>query len=110
METLETYRQIVQQLLTTYANSGGDDRVEAQTIFDTEWDHYQLIYVGWHRQRRVFGPVLHLDIKDSKIWIQWNGTETDIAAELEEQGVPKDNIVLGFHTPVMRKYTEYAVS
>lgn len=110
METLERYRQIVQQLLTERAIRGGDEQVEAQTIFDTDRDHYQLIYVGWHNKKRVFGPVLHLDIKEGKIWIQWNGTEDDIATELEAQGVPKRDIVLGFHPPVMRQYTEYAVN
>lgn len=109
METIEQYRQIIQQLLKERAKQGGDANVEAQTIFDTEHDHYQLIYVGWHQKKRIFGPVLHLDIKEGKIWIQWNGTEDDIAAELEALGVPKPNIVLGFHPPVMRQYTEYGV-
>jgi len=52
----------------------------------------------------------HLDIKGGKIWIQWNGTEDDIAAELVALGVPKHDIILGFHTPLLRQYTEYAVS
>lgn len=110
MATIARYRECIQNLLTERAQRGGDDRVEAQTIFDTERDHYQLMYIGWHGKRRVFGPVLHIDIKDGKIWIQWNGTEDDIAAELVAQGVPKHDIVLGFHTPVMRQFTEYAVS
>jgi XisI protein len=59
---------------------------------------------------RFSGELPHLDIKDGKIWIQWNGTEDDIAAELVALGVPKHDIVLGFHTPVLRQYTEYAVS
>jgi hypothetical protein len=54
--------------------------------------------------------VLHLDIKGGKIWIQWNGIEDDIAVELVALGVPKHDIVLGFHTPLLRQYTEYAVS
>jgi hypothetical protein len=110
MAILEQYRKCIQGLLTERANQGGNDRVEAQMIFDIERDHYQLLYVGWHNKKRIFGPVLHLDIKDGKIWIQWNGTEDDIAAELVACGVPKHDIVLGFHTPVMRQFTEYAVS
>jgi hypothetical protein len=110
MATLDKYRQCIQDLLTERAKQGGDDSVEAQTIFDTAHDHYQLLYIGWHNKKRIFGPVLHLDIKAGKIWIQWNGTEEDIAAELVARGVPKHDIVLGFHTPVMRQYTEYAVS
>ena len=110
MAIVAQYREYIQNLLMERAQHGGDDDVEAQTIFDTERDHYQLMYLGWHGKKRVFGTVLHLDIKDGKIWIQWNGTEDDIAAELVAHGVPKHDIVLGFHTPVMRQFTEYAVS
>lgn len=80
-----------------------------QTIFDTVHDHYQLIYVGWDKGKRVYGPVIHLDIKNEKIWLQWNGTEDDIAADLVEMGVPKQDIVLGFHSPYMRQFTDFAV-
>ena len=109
MASLEKYRACIQRLLTKRAEQGGDQWVEAQTIFDTERDHYQLLYSGWRNKKRIFGPVLHLDIKDGKVWIQWNGTEDDIAAELVALGVPKHDIVLGFHTPLLRQYTEYAV-
>ncbi|MGE3541589.1 MAG: XisI protein [Candidatus Tectimicrobiota bacterium] len=110
MAPLDTYRACIQRLLTEYARKGGDPQVEAQTIFDTVHDHYQVLYNGWQNSRRIFGPVLHLDIKDGKIWIQWNGTEDDIAAALVALGIPKHDIVLGFHSPSMRQYTEYAVS
>lgn len=37
--------------------------IEAQTIFDVECDHYQLVYVGWKRNEiRDYGCLLHLDI------------------------------------------------
>ena len=109
MEIIAEYRQYIQTLLMSMAKDREDENVEAQTIFDTERDHYQLIYVGWYNKKRVYGPILHLDIKDGKIWIQWNGTEEDIAADLEALGVPKDRIVLGFHPPIMRQFTDYAV-
>ncbi|MEB3180037.1 MAG: XisI protein [Nostocaceae cyanobacterium] len=110
MAKLDDYREYIQKLLTEYATLDSDeDGVEMQTIFDTVRDHYQLIYVGWDRGKRVYGPVMHLDIKDGKIWLQWNGTEVDIAAELVDMGVSKDDIVLGFHTPYMRQFTDYAV-
>lgn len=51
-----------------------------------------------------------LDIKNEKIWLQWNGTEDDIAEILVENGVPKEDIVLGFQSPFMRQFTDYAVS
>ena len=37
-------------------------------------------------------------------------TEIDIDDELIRLGVPKADIVLGFLTPKMREYTEYALA
>ena len=108
MAEIDQYRIWIQQILTEKAQRGGDQNVEAQTLFDQTRDHYQMIYIGWHNKRRIFGPVLHLDIKDSKIWIQWNGTEDDIAAQLVALGVPAQAIVLGFQPPAIRPFTDYA--
>jgi hypothetical protein len=110
MANLIKYSEIVQQLLQDYAAlSGGDPTVETELIFDTVRYSYQLVHVGWHDDRRIYGCILHLDIKDGKIWLQHNGTENDIPAELVEMGVPKTDIVVGFHSPFKRQFTEYAV-
>lgn len=110
MDKLEEYRKYIKQLLISYSHyEKSDSGVEAQTIFDTEHDHYQLVYVGWENKRRVYGCVLHLDIKNGKIWIQHNGTEANIADELVALGVPKQDIVLGFHAPYKRQFTDFAI-
>jgi XisI protein len=111
MASLTQYSEIVQALLQNYAEfSRGDREIDTELILDTIRDHYQLVHVGWQNERRVYGCVLHLDIKDGKIWLQHNGTENDIAIELVEMGIPKTDIVVGFHSPFKRQFTEYAVS
>jgi len=110
MDKLVRYRELVQKVITDYANFGsprGD--IERELIFDTQRDRYLLLNVGWDDQRRVYGCVLHFDIKDGKVWLQYNGTEIDFAEELVQLGVAKQDIVLGFHSPFMRKFTDYAV-
>ncbi|MEA5554476.1 XisI protein [Anabaena cylindrica UHCC 0172] len=110
MEKIEQYRQYIQELLTEYAQgSPSDEEVETQLIFDKERDHYQVVYTGWKNRRPMYGCVLHLDIKNGKIWIQYNGTEIDIANKLVDLGVPKEDIVLAFHEPLVRQYTGFAV-
>ncbi|MBF2046065.1 MAG: XisI protein [Elainella sp. C42_A2020_010] len=110
MEKVERYRQIIQELLQEYSEiRASNEEVEAEAIFDTVRDHYQVVHVGWANKRRVYGCVLHLDIKDGKIWIQHDGTEGGIANELVAKGVPKADIVLGFHSPFKRQFTEFAV-
>jgi hypothetical protein len=110
MEKLEQYRHYVKQVITEYSQIGSSkDPIEQQLIFDTVDDHYQLMYVGWKNRRRYHGCVLHLDIKKGKIWIQHDGTEVGIANELVNLGVPKEDIVLAFHEPLVREYTGFAV-
>ncbi|MCG5062022.1 MAG: XisI protein [Limnoraphis sp. WC205] len=110
MEKVEQYRQLVQELLQAYSEiKASNEEVEAEIIFDTLRDRYQVVHVGWSNKRRIYGCVLHLDIKNGKIWIQHDGTEGGIANELVERGVAKQDIVLGFHSPFKRKFTEFAV-
>ena len=110
MEKLEQYRQFIKQILTEHAQiSTTTDTIKAELIFDREHDHYQLAYVGWQGDKRVFGPVMHFDIQDGKIWIQYNGTEDSVAERLVEMGVATSDIVLGFHSSFKRQFTRYAV-
>jgi XisI protein len=111
MDRLTRYRQLIQQILQEYSEQKpAYGNIEVETIFDTERDHYQIVHVGWEGQDWVHSCIIHIDIKDGKIWLQWNGTEDDIAANLVTAGVPKEDIVLGFQSPFMRQFTEYAVS
>jgi hypothetical protein len=110
MDNLEFYRNVIQSLLTDYATIPiANGEIDCYTVFDTQQDHYQVMNVGWDGHRRVYGCVLHLDIKKGKIWIEQNMTEMRIAQELVKQGVSREDIVLGFQAPEMRKYTDYAV-
>lgn len=111
MDNIVSYRNIIQALLTDYAAipiSNGE--IECYTVFDAQKDHYQVMNVGWDGHRRVYGCVLHLDIKTEKIWIQQNMTEIRVAQELVARGVATTDIVLGFQAPEMREYTDYATA
>jgi len=110
MDKIQQYRQIIQQILQNHAQtSPSQGSVEAQVIVDRDHDHYQLAYVGWEGDRRVFGPILHFDIKNGKIWLQYNGTEEHIGETLVKLGVPAEDIVLGFRSAFKRQFSGYAV-
>ncbi|MGB3692093.1 MAG: XisI protein [Spirulinaceae cyanobacterium] len=111
MEKLEHHRAIVKQILTEYSYikpSYGD--VEVYTSFDEQGEHYQVIRTGWNKHRRIYGCSIHIDLKDNKVWIQYDGTEVDFANKLIEQGISKQDIVIAFHEPLARKFTDFAVS
>ena len=110
MDRVIDYGELIQEIVREYGNckpSYGD--VEVETIIDPLQGHYQLMTIGWNGQRRIHGCLLHVDIKNGKIWIQHDGTEEGIANRLVAAGVPKDEIVLAFHSPFKRRFTDFAV-
>lgn len=111
MEKIEKYRQAVCQLLKAHSAYGDsyDSDIECQLVFDTQGNHYQLLDIGWEGFKRIYNCLIHIDIKDEKIWIQRNMTEADLAEELTQMGISKDNIVLGLHPPYKRPLTGYGV-
>jgi hypothetical protein len=107
--TLSRYRELIKRVITGHAQINplsGDIRVE--TVFDETQDHYALVESGWDGLRRIEGQVIHIDIINGKIWIQHDGTEYGVARELEDLGVSRQEIVLGFHSPMKRPLTDYA--
>ena len=111
MDQITTYREIVQSLLSeigSYKNHSSE--IETQLLFDTTRDHYQILKTGWRGIKRTYGVSIHIDIKDGKVWIQRNATDLLIAEMLVEKGIPKENIVLAFHAPYKRQYTEFAAA
>lgn len=109
MEKLLNYQQQITQLLTQLGTQlPSTTEVETQYIFDTQRNHYQLFQVGWEENEWIHGCIVHIDLKNDKIWIQHNGTELKLADELVNLGIPKQDIVLGFQAPYKRKYTGFA--
>ncbi len=111
MDILDNYRQIIQKILTEYAQLPyAYGQLERQLIIDQNANHYLLLTLGWENKQRVHGCLVHIDIINGKIWIQRDGTEIGIANELVSAGIPKDRIVLAFQPTEVRKYTEFAVT
>ena len=103
------YSKIVQSVLNTHLGAGlGNGGIETHAIYDTDRDRYQILQVGWQENHRTFACTAYLTIENDKIWIHRDFTEAGIANELLEAGVPKTAIVLAFHAPYTRPYTDFA--
>ena len=111
MDKLGNYRQLIRHLMNGYAGyKPAYGEIDSELIIDETQNHFQLMRVGWLNKKRVHGAIIHVDIINDKIWIQYDGTDRPIADELLEAGVPKEDIVLGFHPEYLRKHTGFAVS
>jgi hypothetical protein len=110
MKRVQAYRQIARRVVEQYASyKPANGCIDGEAIIDCEHDHYVVMRVGWDSVRRIHYPVIHLDIIDGKIWIQYDGTNRPVADELLAAGVPREDIVLGFHPEDVRRMTDFAV-
>ena len=109
-EQIQQYRQLICQLLLQAARAPVNGAIQTVPILDAERDHYQLLDIGWDESgQRVFQPVIHLDILNGKVWIQENATDVDMAKQLVAAGVAPSDIVLGLHSPTVRRFSDYAL-
>lgn len=111
MERLNKYREIIRTFLKESSEDPSDDpNFETQLICDRDRDHYQLVSLGWQGHQRFYAVLIHLDIKDGKIWIQRNDTDRLIAQELMALGVAREDIILGLQPAYARADTGYSVA
>lgn len=110
---MSKYRVLIQKLLSKHAaleNGPPKDDVETHILFDEQRDHYMLFRTGWWRDRRIRTAGLYVRLVNDKIWIEEDRTEEGLATDLLAAGVPNEHIVLAFHHPQMRPFTEFAVA
>ncbi len=108
---LSKYRRIIEELLTKWASIPNlEQGIRDRTVFDEKNDRYVVISEGWDRGERIHYVVADLEIINGKVWIQADNTDIVIARELESQGIPKSDIVLGFRPAAVRAESEYAAA
>jgi hypothetical protein len=118
MGKVSSYRQTIQDILTAHSQiQPVYGEIEMQTLFDPVRDspqerlcqRYQVLRAGWLQKKRVYGVLIQIDLKGETIWIQYDGKEVGVANELVERGIPKQDIVLAYHSPFIRQYDGFAV-
>lgn len=113
VEKRNRYVQIIKGILQAHVNEGGihNPDYECYMIADDTNFNYLVCQNMWRDgTSRVYGCYLHLRIKNEKVYVEYNGTDIEIAEVLVEAGIPKNDIVLAFHSPAKRIYTGYATA
>ncbi|MFN0214640.1 MAG: XisI protein [Saprospiraceae bacterium] len=111
MDKINQYEQHILSILQDYTKVRyANLNAQNQLISDRENRRYQVVTIGWDSKKYIHDCPMHLDIINGKIWIQRNMTELDLGEMLVEMGVPKSDIVIGFLSPKVREYSDYAVA
>ncbi len=113
MDKLAQYSQIIKRILTEYVElcqKPAQEAIESFLITDEVKGHYIWMNLGWQNRERITGMTVYVRLREGKFWIEEDWTEEGIATELVRAGVPKEDIVLAFHEPKMRQYTDFAIA
>jgi hypothetical protein len=113
MDKLIEYSNLIKRILTEYvelSNRHPNPDIETFLIVDEAKAHYIWMNLGWQNGERITGMTVYVRIRDGKFWIEEDWTEDGIATDLVSAGVPREDIVLAFHEPKMRQYTDFAVA
>jgi hypothetical protein len=105
MDNVTHYKKLVRGLVEEVAAMGDLTAKSIQTLLitDDEHGHYLLYFSGWRDEETI-------DVaEDGKVWLQNDGTDLMIAQMLQQKGIPKNEIVLGFQAPYKRPMMDYAL-
>jgi hypothetical protein len=105
MEKVKKYQKIILTVLDYYASikSPFMPDVENKVISDVKNHHYQLVRIGWYKDKHVHYTVFHFDIIQGKVWIQENRTDVRIDEALIEAGIARKDILSGLQHPKLRQ-------
>jgi hypothetical protein len=110
MDTRLDYLTTIKAILQDYAEYYQQGGITLRKRFDDEHKSYMLLKIDWQNKKYIHRSPIHMEVIDGKIWIQHDDTEEGVATDLLKAGVPKKDIVLGFHHPKVRPHTGFAVN
>ena len=94
MDKLERYREIIKEIVGYYGSlqsSVGD--VQTYAICDERTDNYLVLDVGWLAFGRQHAIPIHIRLRNGKVWLEWDGTDQEIAQQLIDAGIDENDIV-----------------
>lgn len=110
MDKISHYRQLVQKIISDHAEqSPTHGNIETIPVYDTANDTYLLLDVGWAETGRIYAVILHLSLREGKVWIERDTLEMGVTSALLEAGIVQDDIVLAFYRPERRAMVEFPI-
>lgn len=108
MASLVSDRDTLRKLFLQWEAWARQASFQVVPVWDEQHDRYLLLLVGWKGYQREHNVLVHVELRDNLFWIEADQTPEGFALDLENEGIPKDRIVLGFKHPELRRFSDYA--
>ncbi len=109
MEKINKYKTILQTEMEYRAaiKSSNIPSLKRRLIVNATQSEFIIIKMGWHKKEFRHYTVFHIEIKtNGQVWIYENNTDVNMIERLEQQGILRSDITLGFLTPIEDNVTE----
>ena len=111
MEKIAQYQAIIKKILDEYILTMQSNlEEEIYLVEDPHQLNYLIYHNAWKHDSRSYGCILHVRIKNEKVYIEYDGTDEGFADVFADAGIPRQDIVLAFHAPAKRSFTGFAVA
>jgi hypothetical protein len=113
MDKIEDYNHILQSLILKYAAlKPAYSTNEWQPICDAEHGEYLLLkfVTGKDGTSKNKYSIFHLRLKNGKILIEENNTDSDIVGELLEMGIRKQDVIFAENFPLHSERNDLALA
>lgn len=114
MANIESYRSIIKdvlvQYLDRYLSRAMQSEIETLFVADDKREVYLILRTGWQSKERIQHILIFVRIVNGRILVEEDWTDFDVVGHLLAAGIPQEEIVLAFHHPSLRPYTEFALA
>lgn len=117
MDKLKQYTKILKEIFENYkknnpsiSNPNLGQEVNSFFVIDEANGIFTWFHFGWTKQGRVDAINVFVHLRNGKIHIEEDWTEEGIGTILLSKGVSPKDIIVEFHPPEMRQYTEFAIA
>lgn len=113
MDQLTKRQAIIKEILKSYIErhqaTSQPPEIETLLITDDERGHYLVIKNGWQDKDRVQHIPIFVRLVDGQVWVEEDWTDYEVVDRLLQAGIPQEDIVLAFHHPTMRQFSDLVV-
>ena len=80
MEKIKEYQKKIKKILEAYIDSDqSNPNEEIYLVADDVKMHYLVYHNSWNHSSRSYGCILHVRIKNGKIYVEYDGTDVGFA-------------------------------
>ncbi|MEM6700659.1 MAG: element excision factor XisI family protein [Bacteroidota bacterium] len=101
----------IQRETFEWSENNPDKSIQQFLVVDDENGQYLLYMEGWRKQDHIYGCFFHIHVTTKgKVWLFRDGTDLEIGQQLVDKGIAREDIVLGWISPIRREDTAFAVA